>query len=141
MGQAPADLSLHFADSELAGVQLWPGPNGVAGLQLRWSAAAVIAPAEGPGGRPRQGHVRGLLMALWPALPQGVSEAGLPLGALLDGEVLWQGQRLRQLALPARLEGPVSLRLWGRRGELWAWHGQGLCCDAEGLPFFESLAC
>lgn len=141
MGQAPADLSLHFADSELAGVQAGPGPNGVAGLQLRWAAAAVVAPAEGPGAQPRQGHVRGLLLDLWPAPPQGVSEAALPLGALLDGELLWQGQRLRQLRLPARLEGPVSLRLWGRRGELWAWQGQGLACDAGGLSFFESLAC
>ena len=141
MGQAPAELSLHFADSELAGVQRWPGPNGVAGLQLRWAAAAVLAPAEGPGASPRLGHVRGLLLGLWPAPPQGVPEAALPLGALLDGELLWQGQCLRQLPLPARLEGPVGLRLWGRRGELWTWQGQGLICDAGGLPFFESLAC
>ncbi len=141
MGPPSVALSLHFADSELAGVQRWPGPNGVAGLQLRWSAAAVVAPAERPGERPRQGHVRGLLLDLWPAPAQGVPEAALPLGALLDGELLWQGQRLRQLPLPARLEGPVSLRLWGRRGELWAWQGQGLSCDAGGLPFFESLAC
>ena len=139
MAQAPADLSLHFADSELAGVQLLPGPDG-ARLRLRWSAAAVLACAERPGERARQGHVRGLLLDLWPA-PQGVAEGALPLGALLEGELQWQGQRLRQLPLPARLEGPMRLQLWGRRGELWTWQGQGLCCDPTGLPFFESMAC
>jgi hypothetical protein len=82
-----------------------------------------------------------LLLNLWPAPLQGASGAGLPLGALLDGELVWQGQRLRQLPLPVCLQGPVSLCLWGRRGELWAWHGQGLCCDPGALPFFESLAC
>jgi len=84
MGQPSVALSLHFAGSELAGVQVWPGPNGVAGLQLRWAAAAVVAPAERPGERPRLGHVRGLLLDLWPAPGQGVSEAALPWGALLD---------------------------------------------------------
>ena len=141
MGQPSVALSLHFADSELAGVQVWPGPNGVAGLQLRWAAAAVVAPAERPGERPRQGHVRGLLIDLWPAPPQAAAEVPLPLGALLDGELQWQGQRLRHLPLPAHLEGPVSLCLWGRRGELWRWQGQGLRCDPGALPFFESLAC
>lgn len=141
MGQPMAGLSLHLADSELAGVQAWPGPKGVPGLQLRWAAAAVVAPAEFPGERPRHGHVRGLLLHLWPAPTPGRVEAEPPLGALLDGELLWQGQRLRQLPLPARLEGPLSLCLWGRRGECWRWHGQGLCCDPGALPFFESLAC
>lgn len=141
MDQLSAALSLHFADSELAGVQAWPAPNGVLGLQLRWAAAAVEASAGQPGERPRHGHVRGLLLHLWPAPSPGLAEAEPPLGALLDGELLWQGQRLRQLRLPACLEGPVSLCLWGRRGERWSWHGQGLCCDPGALPFFESLAC
>lgn len=141
MGYPSAALSLHFADSELAGVQACPAPHGGTGWQLRWAAAAVLASAQHPGDRPRQGHVRGLLLNLWPAPATGGGAGEWPLGALLDGELLWQGQRLRQLPLPARLEGPLGLRLWGRRGEHWTWQGQGLCCDPTGLPFFESLAC
>lgn len=140
MAQAPAELSLHFADSELASLQRLSGPGGLTGLQLRWSAAAVTAPGESPGDRPRQGHVRGLLLELWPASPDS-AQAAWPVGALLDGELLWQGQHRRHLRLPANLEGLVGLHLWGRRGELWRWQGQALRCDAAGLPFFESLAC
>lgn len=135
-----AGLSLRWADSELAGLQPWTAPDGRPGLVLRWAAATLVRPAPGGAGLRLLGHVRGLRLRLWPH--DAAATAALPLGALRDGELRWQGRCLRELPLPCRLEGALSLQLSGHQGEVWSWQGCGLSAELDpGLPFFESLAC
>lgn len=130
--------TLHFADSELARIE--PTPTGCC---LVFSAARVRAGQAGAiGGEGGDGWVRGLRLQLDDCHPTVADCAALPPGRLQAGELRQGPQVLAALALPAALNGPLTLTLTGPfHSELRLQAGGLRVALPPGAPVHDALGC
>lgn len=127
---------LQFSDSELAHVQVQADGE----VRLRLSAAALQRPATPPAHGRESGHGRGLLLVL----SGGGACQPQPgwLGRVADGVLLADGQPLRTLPVPGRLQGRLVLSLDLANGEALRLEGTALALRFDGPPNFSpSMAC
>jgi hypothetical protein len=125
---------LHLADSEVSLIAPSPG-----GWLIRFSAALVQQDVTGG----EWGFAAGLALQLDSLAAPQVS--GAPLGLLLEGHCVWQGQRHANVPLGARWQaeeaGGLRLTLVFANGSHWALQAHGLTLASAAGPLRESLAC
>jgi hypothetical protein len=131
---------LSFADSEITRVQAQADR-----LWLRFAAAHVTPlpdDAHAPASLP-SGYLSGLELLVWRSA--GSQPAPLPddlLGRIAAGQIELDGQALRRLVVPARLDGAITLQLeFANRASLVVAGSRAEFRLDAGARFNEALSC
>ena len=121
-------MRLSWADSEVAAVE--PGD---AALHIRLSAASLNMDGT-------EGFARGVVLKL--AQPQIRAEQPPAMGRIRDGVLRSDGQMLRGVMLPCRIDAPVVLELEFANGSLLVVEAAAFGVQApDAADVRESLAC